>query len=68
MPPLPEIPRRAATNLRMLKPGVPDPQPPRPVPVVGTTLDSLFLRTFLGSIVVMAPFFVIAGPQKSSRR
>jgi methyl-accepting chemotaxis protein len=57
---VPEIPRRAATNLRVLKPGVPDPQPPPPVPVVGTTWDSLFLRTFLGSIVVTAPFFVIA--------
>jgi hypothetical protein len=41
MPPLPEIPRRAATNLRMLKPGVPDPQPPRPVPVVGDDLGQL---------------------------
>jgi methyl-accepting chemotaxis protein len=59
LPPLSEIPRRAATNLRVLKPGVPDPQPPRPVPVGGTAWDSLFLRTFLGSIVVTAPFFVV---------
>lgn len=57
---MPEIPRRAAKNLRVLKPGAPDPLPPRPVPVGGTTWDSLFLRTFLGSIVVTAPFFVIA--------
>lgn len=56
---MPEIPRRA-TNLRVLKPGAPDPQPPRPVPVDGTSWDSLFLRTFLGSIVVTAPFFVVA--------
>jgi methyl-accepting chemotaxis protein len=30
------------------------------VPVVGTTWNTLFLRTFLGSIVVTAPFFLIA--------
>ena len=60
LPPVPEIPRRAATNLRVLKPGEPDPQPPRLAPVGGTTWDGLFLRTFLGSIVVAAPFFVVA--------
>ena len=60
LPPLPEIPRRAVTNLRVLKPGAPDPQPPRAVPVGGTTWDGLFLRTFVGSIVVTAPFFVVA--------
>jgi methyl-accepting chemotaxis protein len=60
MPPVPEVPRRASTNLRVLKPGVPGPQSARPAPLVGTTWDSLFLRTFLASIVVTAPFFVIA--------
>ncbi|HEV2967950.1 MAG TPA: methyl-accepting chemotaxis protein [Candidatus Dormibacteraeota bacterium] len=56
---MPVIPRRAATNLRVLKPGLLDPSP-RSVPVVGTTWNTLFLRTFLGSIVVTAPFFLIA--------
>jgi methyl-accepting chemotaxis protein len=60
LPPVPEIPRRAATNLRVLKPGAPDPRPLRHEPVGGTTWDGLFLRTFLGSIVVTAPFFVVA--------
>ena len=57
---MPEIPRRAATNLRVLKAGAPDPRPPRLAPAGGTTWDSLFLRTFLGSLVVAAPFFVVA--------
>jgi methyl-accepting chemotaxis protein len=57
---VPEIPRRAVTNLRVLKPGVPEPLTPQPVPVVGTTWNSLFLRTFLASIVATAPFFLIA--------
>jgi methyl-accepting chemotaxis protein len=57
---MPEIPRRPATTLRVLKPGEPDPRPPRLAPVGGPTWDGLFLRTFLGSIVVTAPFFVVA--------
>lgn len=60
LPPAPEIPRRPATNLRVLKAGVPVPQPPRLAPVGGTTWDGLFLRTFLGSILVTAPFFAFA--------
>ncbi|HEY0832125.1 MAG TPA: methyl-accepting chemotaxis protein [Candidatus Dormibacteraeota bacterium] len=60
LPPLPEIPRRAPTNLRVLKPRAPDPRPPRLAPVGGMTWDGLFLRTFLTSIVVTAPFFVVA--------
>jgi methyl-accepting chemotaxis protein len=55
-----EIPRLGTANLRVLKPGAPEPQPPRPVPVSGTSWDGLFVRTFLGSIVVTAPFFVVA--------
>jgi methyl-accepting chemotaxis protein len=53
------IPRRAAaTNLRVLKPGTREPLPPRIVISPQMTWDGMFLRTFLGSIVVTAPFFV----------
>jgi methyl-accepting chemotaxis protein len=57
---VPEFPGRAATSLRVLQPGVPDPDSARPEPLAGTTWNSLFLRTFLGSIVVTVPLFLIA--------
>jgi methyl-accepting chemotaxis protein len=57
---VPAIPRRKATNLRVLKPGAPEPRPPGIVPSRHTPWDGLFLRTFLGSIVVTAPFYVVA--------
>ena len=53
------MPRRA-TNLRVLNPETPDPRPARIIPSRHVSWDGLFLRTFLGSIVVTAPFFVVA--------
>jgi methyl-accepting chemotaxis protein len=60
LPPVTVIPRRAATNLRVLKPGAPEPRPPQVVHSSEVTWDGLFLRTFLGSIVVAAPCFAVA--------
>jgi methyl-accepting chemotaxis protein len=54
------IPRRAATNLRVLKPGAPEPRPPQVAQARRMAWDGLFPRTFLGSIVVAAPFFAVA--------
>lgn len=59
-PPVTAIPRRAAKTLRVLKPEEAEPPARRAKPLRGTSVDGLFLRTFLGSFVVTAPFFVIA--------
>ena len=57
---MPEIPRLGDDEPARAEAGSARPQPRRPAPVSGTTWDGLFLRTFVGSIVVTAPFFVVA--------
>ena len=44
-------------NLRVLKAGAPEPRPPQIVVSQRASWDGLFLRTFLVSILVIAPFF-----------
>lgn len=61
LPPVTVIPRRTATNLRVLKPGTPEPGPPRIVHSRQMTWDGVFLRTFVGTTFVAAPFFIVAG-------
>ena len=60
LPPVPAIPRRAAANLRVLKAGAPEPQLPPIAASQRASWDSLFPRTFLVSILVIAPFFGLA--------
>ena len=61
LPPVTAIPRQAAaTSLRVLKPGTPEPLPPRIVISPQARWDGLFPRMFLGVVVVAAPFFVVA--------
>ncbi len=60
LPPVPAIPRRAVANLRVLKAGAPEPQLPPIAASQRASWDSLFPRTFLVSILVIAPFFGLA--------
>jgi methyl-accepting chemotaxis protein len=60
LPPVEAIPGRAATNLLVLKARMPEPPAPPLRPSRRISWDGLFLRTFLGSIVVTAPFFLVA--------
>ncbi len=60
LPPTSEAPRRSATNLRVLKPEAPAPGFARPAFASSNSWDGFFVRVLLGSLVVAAPFFVLA--------
>src|SRR5260370_27000449 len=53
------VPRRAATELRVLKPGAPEPRPPRADLYSSRPWDGLYVRVLVSSLVVTAPFFVL---------
>jgi methyl-accepting chemotaxis protein len=59
-PPPSAAPRRSATTLRVLKPEPPAPRPAQAASVSGISWDGVFVRVLLGSVVVTAPFFVLA--------
>lgn len=54
------VPRRSATTLRVLKPEAPAPGPAQASSASGNSWDGVFARVLLGSVVVTAPFFVLA--------
>jgi methyl-accepting chemotaxis protein-2 (aspartate sensor receptor) len=60
LPPTSAPPRRSATNLRVLKPEAPAPGFARPAFASSNSWDGFFVRVLLGSLVVAAPFFVLA--------
>ena len=53
------VPRRAATDLRVLKPGAPEPRPPQADLYSSRSWDGLYVRVLVSSLVVTAPFFVL---------
>jgi methyl-accepting chemotaxis protein len=59
-PPTSAEPRRSATNLRVLKPEAPAPGFAQPAFATSNSWDGFFVRVLLGSLVVAAPFFVLA--------
>jgi methyl-accepting chemotaxis protein len=60
LPPVPASPRRVVANLRVLKAGAPESQLPPMAASQRASWDSLFPRTFLVSILVIAPFLGLA--------
>ncbi len=59
-PPASAVPRRSATTLRVLKPEAPAPGPAQGALGSRNSWNGLFVRVLLGSLVVTAPFFVLA--------
>ena len=53
------VPRRAATDLRVLKAGAPEPRRPRTDVSSSRSWDRLYVRMLVSSLVVTAPFFVL---------
>jgi methyl-accepting chemotaxis protein len=60
LPPTSAAPRRSATNLRVLKPEAPAGGFAQPAFASSNSWDGFFVRELLGSLVVAAPFFVLA--------
>ena len=59
-PPSSTLPRRSATNLRVLQLETSRPEPARAAMLSRISWDCLFVRMLIGSLVATAPFFVLA--------
>ncbi|HYL06951.1 MAG TPA: HAMP domain-containing protein, partial [Candidatus Udaeobacter sp.] len=67
-PPSSTLPRRSATNLRVLQPEAPRHGPAPAAVQSRSPWDGLFVRVLLGSLAATAPFFVLAEVFDLARR